>query len=666
MFLRHMGASWPTLIVGGNALSYAEDGPDAGGERRVRLLAGETRPVSGFLGIDPPPRAVGCRIERGSSLGLEDAVRDTGTYLRLSGFACPDRAAWSVAWPLPESLRDWREVKAVRLVYRVPTWCGRVQINAEAAWGENPEVRHLGLGAPPMFHAEPYPVEGWRTVEKSLPLDWGSRHDVRSLVLSAWGPSWKTDFEREDRSFSLEIGSLDLVRFRPGERERLDEAGREAEAWRQRTAESPIRKRLEAVPLPSGPRVNPRDVLARGMWAIPVHLADPFDPEALGVRDEWEFRERVLDDLKAHHLNAVQVEVPYLGADLECFVKLAHEKAFHLWGVDSYLAQIQLLDKRMAQPEIEAQWASAMARWEAMLTKWKDVPTWLGWAVGEEPYPGHLPYLLDARQRLARIGAQPQIMLHNNREVLLQDSRTPPPPGGNLMDCYIMLTLHVRKDKLIRDLEANLAGARQCGGVAWWTPQLIADEEVYGALTQPRMRYQIWTPLAYNVKGFFPWYYTKGKNRDFTDKPHFTYYGEEMARLEAVEKLLVAMERKDDLQLLLPVNEAVLSVSFEDRWDPAWRFALLANQDLDNPVDCALQPVEDGMRMMHVDTQGGHVRLAPVEAGSSLRLEAGDGTILFVGTVRQAADLRGRYWEQLGLPDAALRQKKTLPKRWSD
>ena len=91
------------------------------------------------------------------------------------------------------------------------------------------------------------------------------------------------------------------------------------------------------------------------------------------------------------------------------------------------------------------------------------------------------------------------------------------------------------------------------------------------------------------------------------------------------------MERKDDLPLLQPIRDNVLTGSFEDRDDPNWRFIVLANLDLDKPATCVLQPLEKSVQMVHVDTHGGHVRLVPLHSGTSLTLEPGDGTMIFLG-----------------------------------
>ena len=188
-------------------------------------------------------------------------------------------------------------------------------------------------------------------------------------------------------------------------------------------------------------------------------------------------------------------------------------------------------------------------------------------------------------------------------------------------------------------------GAKRCGGVAWFTPQLIADTGVYASLPHAAMRFQVWTAVAYNIKGFFPWYYEPAKNPDLTDRDFFCYYADEMGRLEAAEKLLIAMERRRPaLQLIRPVDSSVLVGSFVDRADPAWRFVVLANLDLDKKVSCTMAPLDGRTELVHIDTHGGHVRLEPLAREASIELAPGDGTIVFVGSSAQVKMLGSRYW----------------------
>ena len=85
------------------------------------------------------------------------------------------------------------------------------------------------------------------------------------------------------------------------------------------------------------------------------------------------------------------------------------------------------------------------------------------------------------------------------------------------MDCYIFLTLHTNKKLYLDYLNATCQG-QTLRGARWFTPQFMADTGVYASLPRAAMRFQVWTAVAYNIKGFFPWYYEPAKRPDLTDR----------------------------------------------------------------------------------------------------------------------------------------------------
>jgi hypothetical protein len=637
VYLHYVGQNWPLLGEGENELAYSEPGGDTG-TRHLGILLHQAVPMPGFRG-DLSALEVsgsGCRIEKVVPKRPEDSFLNNAGILRLSHLEAPPRG-WTTYWSLPDAARDLRGVRAIRIAYRVPTWCGRIQVDCVAVYGDQRQPRYLSLAAPPLVSAAEAPVPEWRYQTKLLPDDWEQRGDVRQIVIRSWGKAW---LQESDQPFSIEIGNLEFAPYLPGDRERVARK----RSWQEATRKSPIRKRLDEMPLPSGPRIHPRDVFVRGMWGINGGLGRYLDAEAIGCRDEWDFRNRVLADLKAHHLNACMLEAPSYGADLDRFVKLAHEHRMYLWGHYSMLHHVPY-NKPVKPETLQQNWQRLMTdTWAPFLKKWRDVPTWLAFTVGEEPHPTHLPFIQQARALQHELGAQPQLMNYNKRDTVLTDTRTEPLPAGACMDPYIFLILHTRKDKYLKYLETIWAGAKQCKGVGWVIPQLVSDTGGYAKMSPADMRFQVWTALAYNVKGFFPFHYSQAKNPDFSDKPAFACYADQMARLEAAEKLLIAIERDDALELLEPVDEQILVGSFRDRDDGAYQLAVLANMDLENAVKAVLQPNEPGQALVEIDTHDGRIALRQIKSGGTIVLEPGDGTIVFAGTLDQAANLRTRYW----------------------
>jgi len=329
---------------------------------------------------------------------------------------------------------------------------------------------------------------------------------------------------------------------------------------------------------------------------------------------------------------------------LNGLLKLCHERGMHVWGCHSYLAHLLKSTRGSTESLRREQWDRYMKRWEQFLLKYKDVPTFLAFEIGEEPYEWTLPYILEARQLMAKVGSQPQLMLYNNPDVLRQDCATAPLPAGACMDSYVFLKLHTRKDRYIAYLQATWDGARTCGGAAWFTPQLIGGRLVYLTPSRAEMRFQVWAALAYNVKGFFPWAYGFAKKPDFSDQSYYRDYADEMGRLASLEKLIVAMERRDELQLLDGAPDHVLVGCFEDRNDPAFRFAVAVNTNTDAPASVALKPVNAKDAVWRVAADAGAPAVAPLAAGEQLRIEPGDGVVLFVGGAERASSLLRRYW----------------------
>ena len=638
VYLRHVGKDWPALTPGANRLAYAESSASPGPRRvEVRLDPGVRWPgfegdLSGLV-----IRGTG-RIDRVGPASCRDSFLNGAGYVRLTPVA--GQPLWSTRWQVPERLRDMGRIRAVRITYRVSTWCGRVQIDGTGP----PKSPWVPFGAPPLVPCTRHPTPQWRTGVKVLPDDWHKRRDICTLSIRAFGPTWSVDPKAERRSSHVDIGCIELVPFAPGEREQMDRDKRDRAAWVEAARTSPIVRRLQDKPLPSGPRVHPRDILCRGVWGVPV-AGRHFDKRRIGCTDRWDYLNKVLDDLKAHHLNAIHFEMAGVrDHELETFVKLAHEKGMHLWGCYSFLAFLYGSHPTAPEAVRKKTWAKYMKRWEAVLRKYKDVPTFVAWEVGEEPYRESLPYVWDSRRLMHRLGAQPQIMIHNKADVLLEDAQTDPRPGGVAMDSYVFLTLHVRPARYIDYLKTNWEGAKHCRGAAWFTPQLIGGTGVYLSLTRAHMRFQVWTAVAYNVKGFFPWAYGFAKNGDFSDKDYYGYYADEMARLAAIERLLVAIQRKDDLRLLEDAGKDVLVGCFEDRTDPTYRFAVVVNLNTKTPAQVRLAPVKPGDAVLAIRPGGGSAKLEPVRPHRAVPIEPGDGLVLFVGHAGKGATVPTRYW----------------------
>jgi len=636
VFLHYAGENWPLLKEGDNELSYFEPGGNTG-TRRLGISLHESVLMPGFSSdlSTLEITASGCRIEKVLPEPTQGSFLNNAGLVRVSHLE-DARRGWITYWSLPDGSRDLRGVRAIRIAYRVPTWCGRIQVDCQAVYGDQQQPRYLSLAAPPLVNAADSPVSEWRYHTKVLPDDWEQRADVRRLVIRSWGKAW---LKESDEPFRIEIGNLGFLPFLPGDRERIAAK----KSWQEATRNSPIVKRLDEMPLPTGPRVHPRDVFMRGMWGVNGGLGRYIDAKAIGCSDEWDFRNRILEDLKAHHLNACMVEAPSYGTDLERFVKLAHEHGMYLWGHYSLLHHISR--NKSAKPEsLQENWQRVMKdTWVPFLNKWRDVPTWLAFTVGEEPYPFHLPFIQQARALQHELGAQPQIMNYNKSDTVLTDTRTEPLPAGACMDPYIFLILHTRKDKYLKYLETIWEGVNQCNGVGWLIPQLVSDTGGYRKMSRADMRFQIWTALAYNIKGFFPFYYHPAKNPDFSDKPTLCYYANEMARLAVAETLLIAMERDDGLELFKPMEKEILVGCFRDRDDGTYQFAVLANMNLEKEVRAVPEPMHPDQVLVEIDTHDAKISFRQIKSGETIALKPGDGTIVFAGTQDQASKLKTRY-----------------------
>jgi hypothetical protein len=175
-------------------------------------------------------------------------------------------------------------------------------------------------------------------------------------------------------------------------------------------------------------------------------------------------------------------------------------------------------------------------------------------------------------------------------------------------------------------------------------PQLVSDTGGYRKMSRADMRFQIWTALAYNIKGFFPFHYHPAKDPDFSDKPTLRYYGNEMARLAVAETLLIAMERDDGLELFKPMDKDILVGCFRDRDDGTYQFAVLGNMNLEKEVSAMLEPKQPDQVLVEIDTHDARISFRQIKSGETITLEPGDGTIVFAGTQDQASKLKTRYW----------------------
>ncbi|MCC6580679.1 MAG: hypothetical protein IT440_09570 [Phycisphaeraceae bacterium] len=639
VYLRYKGKQWPHLTAGANELAYAEQGA-APGRRRVHVGVHESGPA---LDLVKAEAAGNVRAEWVRPIHVQDAVdTQAGGYLRLSGLASGN---WNVNLPVSPEMKDWRNVRCLRVHYRVPTWFGRCQSQAYAVWGDRTDARFLDFSWQPILGDVPTPQPQWSTMDKPLPTEVNQCADMRTLTILPWGPSWSPPTEKaETQPFCMEIGKIECIAFKPGEREARDAALAAAAAWEKSRKASPIRQRLSAKPLPTGPRIAPRDFLARGMWCIPLDAIPPtWDKDKIGCQDIWEYRVKLFEDMKARHLNACSIELTQIPEDeMDDLIKLADEYGIRIWGVYSLLSFMPPV-KTTSPETIDEAWHKLLAGWERLAERYKDVPTLVAWEIGEEPLKEHLPFILEARKSLARLGAQPQLMLYNNVEVLKEDTGTPPLPAGACMDSYIFITLHTNKTTYLLYLNATWQGAKRCQGAAWFTPQMMADTGVYASLPRPAMRFQIWTALAHNVKGFFPWYYEPAKKPDFTDKDFVTFYTDEMGRLETMEKLLLTIERDDDLHLLQPLGDSASVGCFTDRNDASFRFAVIANLYLEKSLSLTPKPVNPMDRVVRVEVRDGKMVFQPMARGANLELEPGDGTILFVGHADKVDALTRQY-----------------------
>ena len=636
VYLRYKGEMWPVLSQGENRVQYVESSQSSG-DRAVQLLLNESIVFPGFeRGCAQLQIQGNGVIERAGTEQPDDAFINRGGFVRL--LPKPGESRWTTTWGVPSQHRDLRHVRAVRVTYRIPTWCGRVQIDARAG------AEYLPLGAPALIPATPKPALQWQSHVKLLPSNWAERRDVRSLIIRAWGPAWTPDPDKVKGRPCVEIGCIEFLPFGAGERERADEEHRRRTAWKEALVNSPIRRRLDALPLPIGPHVNPRDVLARGVWGLPV-MGQGLDMAKLGCSDQWDYLVKLLNDLEAHNLNAIHFEIAAVPKDLrDPFIKLVHERGMRLWGCYSFLAHMIRSSPNAPDSERQKQWQRYMGQWETFLTKYRTVPTFLAFEVGEEPYRWTLPYILQARQIMARLGSQPQLMLYNNTSVLLDDCATEPLPAGACMDSYVFLTLHTRKERYLAFLAATWEGAKRCGGVAWFTPQLVGGRHVYLAPSRAEMRFQVWTAVAYNVKGFFPWAYGFAKAPDFSDKNYYQYYANEMGRLAAMEKLLIAMERSDDLVLLEDVGDDILVGCFEDRQNRSFRFAVVVNTNTEVRQTPRLRPRSSDDVVVAVRVVEGDPQTTRVMSGEALTIEPGDGVVMFVGSREKVSLVQKRYW----------------------
>lgn len=579
VFLRHGTVTWPeapSLSAGGN---YTV-GP-----------APSTVVWPGFEGnLDKLKfNCSGSDVSR-IAPGSDSYLNDAGT-LKISG------KKWQISFPVPESIRTRDDIKAVRIVYRVPTWAGTVLTDGQGT----------------LIRPHPLPQPWWQSSECRI-----SVNGLNELKLRAWGPSWS-----RDGSPCLEIGSIELINFLPGEKERLLQTERDKIAWDEANQGSPLLKSLREQDLPAGKQTPLDTVFARGIWGFSLN-PNFIDLKKSGCRDVWELRSKLLDDLKSHHLNAIHVRADSVSADdFKQFVKLAAGKGICVWG---FLSYDKKLNQELPDAENRKIWEQCMVKFRDYLETYARTPNFLAWAVGEEPYEFALPYLAESRELARKMEAQPQVMIYNNG-VITRDAAASPFPGGVAMDCYPFMRFTNVSKRYLSYLEASHKAAESCGGVAWFVPQMQGGPGPFTAPTQGEMRFQIWSALAWGITGFFPWPYSETKNSDLSDKPQYVFYAEEMRKVKAMEKLLLDLKLDKSLKVLdFQSQDKVLIGNFTCKSNPDRNYAIVVHLDTVTKHSMSISPIDKSKKIAEETADGSK----PVTAGSSILFEAGEGKIFSI------------------------------------
>ncbi len=628
-WLRPSRDDWPSVASGANTLSYHENGQPPEGARQIRIAWNESLRWPGFDGNEAPLAfSATCHAERIPNRDIQTPLHAGGEVLRLSG----DEDAsgnWSMMLDVPPALRDWSNIKTVNITYRVPTWSGNVYTSARGGADEQEAGQVLTLSTAPLVYARA--TRDWQVASLSLQGAQEARRYVAKFGLRAWGGTWLLGNRKAGGPFCIEIASIDLVPFAPGEAHALHERAAREAAWRAAETNSPLLAALRAQPLPTGARREPTAVLARGIWGFP--LRDTRFRDALDVRDIWELRERMLDDLKANHLNAIhvyadQVPIEAFGE----FVKLAESKGIAIWGVFAYVRRAVLL----APEARDATWTRVLNQASRYFETYRDSPTILAWAIDEEPHAHALPLLVDARSRLRDIGAQPHIMIYNQAGVMQQDARNEPLPGGVAMDCYPFYRFRTVADRYLAYLQATREAANACGGAAWFVPQMHGTSKAWVAPDEAQMRFQVWSALAWGITGFFPWPYHDAKNDDMSNTPPFDYYAEEMRKVALLEPLLLDAVHEQTIRWQPDAGSAEFLIGrFRSQRDPLRRYVIMVNLDLAEartvrPVGAGVK--EGAVLVITDDSQprakridfDGRVVFAPGEGRLILYMEGGN------------------------------------------
>lgn len=614
-FLRHVGKSYPQVIAGTNRLDY--DLPSG-----ARAAVSLERPTAIDLGQEVSS-ASGCEVTRCQG----DGPLGGGSYLRVT--VAPGLENWFLKIKVPAGKTDFTGVGFLRITYRVNSWCGRVQVVGNSSADPLKTVSFTSVPLVPTT-LEPEP---WR--ERLIKLELrgkGGYGDIAQLLLFSWGPDWKRPAMVPPPQ--IDIAGIELIPASPAELAAEAEQQQARERWQEATAQSELAKALDATPLRQGDLIPPGEFFARGMWGVPAggSLQDLRLP---GCSDAWQARRLILQDLKAHHLNAVHYEVSHLSPEDNLrYVKLADAEGIRLWGCYTVFSRIP----GSATPAVRSQiWSELSKPFEALVAQFKSCPTMVVWAIGEEPADWGLPLLRESREIMARHHAQPQIIIYNDPQRMRQDVATPPLPGGVAYDRYVLLTLGRNFDAYVATMRDGWEASKLCDGPFWVVPQLVGMESGHSRLylspTQAEMRFQVWTALAYNAKGFFPWmYWEGGKTKDFTDTSYFLYYSREMARLERIERLLVAMRRDDQLNLLENPDPKVLLLGcFADRRHPERQFVLTVNLDTDKPRSFVLKPTGESGHVIEIVAGEDSVSLRERWGGEEIMIEPGDGRLFHVG-----------------------------------
>lgn len=622
-FLRYKGNSWPIIKEGENNFSYSEK---SYGERTVELSINKEILFPGFSDSFSELNITGknCLIEKIPPEKCSDSFVKNSGILKISpdeNFLKEDRKkrGFYFVLNLPDNFCNLENIKSIRITYRVPTTCGRLQLGATGIYGNISAIRHIPMGAPPIIPDTRQPIPYWTTYEKKIPSS-ENMGKVQSFIINSWGPTWALS---ENDKFCLEIGGIEFIVFEPGEKEKEEKIKQEKILWEKRSKESSIYQRLKEKTLPSGKKINPREIFARGVWGVPWQGERRF-----GCNDVWEYREKILNDLKSHHLNAFHFNCYGDNEEeFENFVKLASEKGFYIWCVGPVI-----LPKDPGV--LKNEWPSLKEEFKKRIFKWKDVPTIIAWAIDEEPDIWALPYLKEAREIMKEINSQPQIIIYNKENVLLEDVKNQPYPGGVCMDNYPILVWGTRFDRYLDYLKTTYEAAKKCGGVAWFVPQ-FEGSGIRRVPTRSELKFQIWSAIAYNIKGIFPWHYMSVKNDDFSDKPVYKYYSEEMAKIETLEKILIAIEKNDNLGLLKDLPEGILVSYFSDRYKNGFHFAILVNTDLINSKKVYLTPLNRDDIIIEISTSREKILLNKLNSNIPIEIEPGDGRLFFIGSEKE-------------------------------